>query len=65
MICEDTPTYGWMYGWLGGWVSQWVGSFQMTKNQIYLDLIKIIQIYLKINDLLRHHHLWVDVWVDG
>ena len=20
MICEDTPTYGWVYEWLGGWV---------------------------------------------
>ena len=33
-----------MYGWLGGWayVGQWVGSGHITKNQINLDLIKII-----------------------
>ena len=54
---------------VGGWVGQWVGSGQMTKNLINLDLIKIIQFSLKIYDLLRHPHLWVDVrvcgWVNG
>ena len=28
----------------------------MTNNCISLDLIKIIQFYLKIYDLYRHHH---------
>ena len=51
---------GW---WLGGSVGQWVGSGQMTNNCISLDLIKIIQFCLKIYDLLRHPHPWVDVWV--
>ena len=36
-----------------------------AKNQINLDLIEIIQFYLKIYDLLRHPHLWVGVWVVG
>ena len=30
-----------------------------------LDLIDIIQFYLKIYDLLTHPHLWVGVWVVG
>ena len=57
MICRDTPTYGWVLGgwvgvgWMGGSVGQWVGSCQITKNLINLDLIKIIQFCLKINDL--------------
>ena len=34
----------------------------ITKYQINLDLIKIIQFYLKI---MRHPHLWVGVWVNG
>ena len=42
-----------------------MGSHQITKNLINLDLIKIIQFYLKIDDLWRHHHLWVGVWVVG
>ena len=44
---------------------QWVGSGHITKYQINLDLIEIIQFCLKIYDLLRHSHLWVGVWVDG
>ena len=56
---------GWISGWLGGSVGQWVGSGQITKNLINLDLIDIIQFCLKIYDLLRHPHLWVDVWVNG
>ena len=35
----------------------------LQKNQRNLDLIEIIQFSLKIYDLLRHPHLWVDVWV--
>ena len=37
--------------WLGGLVGQFVGSGQMTNNCISLDLIDIIQFYLKIYDL--------------
>ena len=35
---------------------------EITKNQINLDLIKIILFCLKIYDLLRYPHLWVGVW---
>ena len=34
-------------------MGQWVGSGHITKNQINLELIKIIQFCLKICDLLR------------
>ena len=44
-------------------MGQWVGSGHITKNQINLDLIKIIQFCLKIYDLKRHLHLWVGVWM--
>ena len=37
----------------------------MTKNQINLDLIEIIQFCLKIYDLWRYPHLWMAVWVYG
>ena len=47
------------------WVGQWVAPGQIIKNQINLDLIKIIQFCLKIYDLLTHPHLWVGVWVVG
>ena len=40
-----------------------MGPGQIIKNQINLDLIAIIQFCLKINDLLRHPHLCVGVWV--
>ena len=40
-------------------MGQWVGSGHITKNQINLELIKIIQFCLKICDLLRHPHLWM------
>ena len=43
---------------LGGWVGQWVVSCQITKNQINLDLIEIIQFCLKISDLWRHPHIF-------
>ena len=42
-----------------------MGPGQIIKNQINLVLIEIIQFCLKINDLLRHPHLWVGVWVVG
>ena len=57
-----------MGGWVDGWVNMWVNgglSGHITKNQINLELIEIIQFCLKIYDLLRHPHLWVGVWVDG
>ena len=65
MICRDTPTHGWVCGWLGGSVGQWVGSGHVTKYQINLDVIEIIQFCLKIYDLLRHLHLLVGVWING
>ena len=37
----------------------------MTNNSINLDIIEIIQFCLKIYNLLRHPHLWLDVWVVG
>ena len=46
-------------------MDQWVGSGHITKFQINLDLIEIIQFCLKICVLLRHPHLWVGIWVDG
>ena len=42
-----------------------MGSSNITKNQINLDLIEIIQFCLKIYDLWRHPHLWVDGWING
>ena len=65
MICGDTPSNGWVYGWLGGWVGQWLRSCQITKYQINLDLIEIIQFCLKIYDLWRHPHLRVGIWMVG
>ena len=67
---------GWMgglvIGWFGGWVGSWVGSGQITKNQINLDLIDIIQFCLKIYNLWRNPKPmgrcmgdWVVGWVDG
>ena len=50
---------------MGGSVGQWVGSGHITKYQINLDLIEIIQFCLKIYDLLRHPQLWVGVWING
>ena len=46
-------------------MGQWVGLGQSTKNLINLDLIEIIQFYLKIYDLYRHPHPWVAMWVVG
>ena len=43
-------------------MGQWLGSCQITKNQINLDVIEIIQFCLKIYDLWRHTQLWVCVW---
>ena len=49
---------------MGGCMGQKVGSGQMT-NLIKLELINIIWFSLKIYNLLRHPHLWVDGWVNG
>ena len=46
-------------------MGQWVASGHVTKYQINLDVIEIIQFCLKIYDLLRHPHLWVGVWNNG
>ena len=62
MICRDTPPMG---GWMDGSVGQWVESGHVTKYQMNLDVIEIIQFCLKIYDLLRHPHLWVGVWING
>ena len=59
---EAPPPMG---GNMGGWVGWWVGSGQITKNQIYLDLIEIFQFCLKIQHLWRLPHPWVGVWVVG
>ena len=40
-----------------------MGPCQITKNQINLELIKIIQFCLKIYNLWRHPHLWVVGWM--
>ena len=49
-----------------GWsMGQWVGSGQITKNLINLELIEIIQSCLKIYDLWKHPHLWVDGLANG
>ena len=50
---------------MGGSVGQWVGSGHITKYQIDLDLMEIIQFCLKIYDLLRHPHPHVHPWVVG
>ena len=49
---------------MGEWVGEWVGSGKMT-NLIKLEHIDIIRFCLKIYDLWRHPHLWVDGWVNG
>ena len=52
-------------------MGQWLGSCQITKYQINLDIIEIIQFCLKIYDLLKHITYgwcmggWVDGWVNG
>ena len=47
---------------MGGLGGQWVGLGHITKYRIKLELTEIIQFCLKINDLWRHPHLWVDGW---
>ena len=54
-----------MGGCVSDWVGQWMGSGQITKYQINLDLIEIIQFYFKIYDLWRHSHPWVCGWLGG
>ena len=45
------------------------GVTHISKNQINLELIEIIQFCLKICNLLRHPHLWAGVclvgWIRG
>ena len=48
-------------GWMGGSVGQWVGSGRITKYQINLDLIKIIQFCLMIYDLLDILDIFLDI----
>ena len=55
-----------MGGWLGGLIcGSMGGSGHIIKNQINLELIEIIQFFLKISDLLRHSNIWMGVWVVG
>ena len=61
MICTDTPTHGWVCGWMGVSVGQWVGLGHITKYQINLDLIEIIQFCLNIYDLLDILDIFLDI----
>ena len=67
LICRDTPTHrGCMGSWVNGWFNWSMGGVvHITKYRINLDLIKIIQFCLKIYDLWRHPHLWLDGCVNG
>ena len=52
-----------MVGWFSGLMDGSMGGTRSNpKNQINLDLIKIILFCLKIYDLLRHPYIW---WVYG
>ena len=46
------------------WVESHIELYQITNNQINHNLIKIIQLSLKIFDLWSHSHLWVVGWMD-
>ena len=46
-------------------MASWVGSCQITRNQINLDLVQIIQFCWKIYDMWRHLYPWVGVWAVG
>ena len=61
MICRDSTTHGWVCWWIGGSVGQWVGSGHITKYQINLDLIEIIQFCLNIYDLLHILDIFLDI----
>ena len=51
---------------MGQWVGQSVELGQITKNQINLELIEIIQFCLKICDLLNTPtYGWVYGWMGG
>ena len=54
-----------MGGWFGCVSGSMGGSGESTNYLINLDIIEIIQYCLKIYNLLRHPHLWLDVWVNG
>ena len=53
---------------MGGWVDGW-GHVKSLKSNENLDLMEIIQFYLKICDSWTHSHLLVGVcvvgWVSG
>ena len=42
-------------------MGQWVGSGHITKNQINLELIEIIQFFLNIYDLLDILDIFLDI----
>ena len=68
MSCGNSPTYGWVYELVDGWVDGWVdglGPVKSQKNQINLDLIKIIQFCVKIYDLWRHFHAHTNHWIQS
>ena len=46
-------------------MDRWVGSCEVTKHLINLDLIKIIQFYLKIYDLWRQVCGWMGGLMGG
>ena len=50
-----------MGGCVGGWVFQWVGLGHITKYQINLDLIEIIQFCLNMYDLLDILDIFLDI----
>ena len=53
----------WVVGWMGRlMVGHQVGSCQITKNQLNLDLIEIVQFYFEIYDLWS---VWIVVWMGG
>ena len=47
---------------MGGWVGQLVGSYQITKYEINIDLIQIIQFCLQIDDLWIYLHAHTIHW---
>ena len=63
MICEGTPTYGWVFGLMGGLIDS---SCDITNNQMNLELIKIIQFCVKFYESVETPlptYGWVGIWV--
>ena len=52
-----------MYGLVSEWMAPFLRGCQFTKNRITLELIDINPFCLKIYDLWRLLHLFVDAWV--